>query len=154
MNISSEGKGGRRSRSMDFDLNLAPIVDCFTVLITFMLVSASFLSIGILDAGVGASGESAASQTPPVEIVQVEMQPQFTLEIKLSGQATETIHLGAQNGNWDFDGLTGKLKEVKSRWPQLDFLVLSATNDIEYIHIIKCMEMARKVLPAVVMGGF
>ena len=45
----------------DFDLNLAPIIDCMTVLITFMLASASFLSIGILDAGVAAAGATAVT---------------------------------------------------------------------------------------------
>jgi biopolymer transport protein ExbD len=41
--------------SQDADINLAPIIDCFTVLIAFMLVSASFLSIGVLDAGIAAA---------------------------------------------------------------------------------------------------
>ena len=31
---------GSESGGQDFDLNLAPIIDCFTVLITFMLVHA------------------------------------------------------------------------------------------------------------------
>ena len=38
--------------SLDFELNLAPIIDCFTVLIAFILISASFASINILDAGI------------------------------------------------------------------------------------------------------
>ena len=45
-----EGSGGQ-----DFELNLASLIDCFTVLITFLLASASFLSVGILDAGVAAA---------------------------------------------------------------------------------------------------
>ena len=36
----------------DFELNLASIIDCFTVLITYLLVSASFISLGILDVSV------------------------------------------------------------------------------------------------------
>ena len=42
----SRSRGG----SLDFELNLAPIIDCLVVLITFMLASASFLSISIFDA--------------------------------------------------------------------------------------------------------
>ena len=38
--------------SQDFDVNITPIIDSFTVLITFMLASASFLSVGIFDAGI------------------------------------------------------------------------------------------------------
>ncbi len=151
MNIQS---GGGSSGSQEVDLNLAPIVDCFTVLITFMLVSASFLSIGVFDAGVGAAGQSAANQTPPKEVVQLEMQPQFGLELKLTGQTNQTIHLNSQNGAWDFDGLIRELNGVKGKWPELDYLVLSAANDIEYGELIKCMEKVRSVLPSVVLGGF
>ena len=34
----------------DFELNITSIIDCFTVLIAFILTSASFISIGIIDA--------------------------------------------------------------------------------------------------------
>ncbi|MEK7690751.1 MAG: biopolymer transporter ExbD, partial [Bdellovibrionota bacterium] len=54
--------GGHSGSSQDFDLNLAPIIDCFTVLITFLLISASFLSIGILDAGISAPGAQTESE--------------------------------------------------------------------------------------------
>jgi biopolymer transport protein ExbD len=48
------GSPGRKSKgaSQDFDLNLAPIIDCITVLIAFILISTSFISIGLLDAGI------------------------------------------------------------------------------------------------------
>jgi biopolymer transport protein ExbD len=42
------GESGKKSR--EFDLNLAPIIDCLTVLITFLLASAAFLAIGQLTA--------------------------------------------------------------------------------------------------------
>ena len=37
------------SSGQDVDLNITPIIDCFTVLITFLLASASFLSIGFFE---------------------------------------------------------------------------------------------------------
>jgi biopolymer transport protein ExbD len=152
MNVGSESAGG--SRSQEFDINLAPIIDCFTVLITFMLVSASFLSIGIFDAGAGAAGQASASQTPVEEMVQVDLQSQFGIEIKLTGTTTDTIHLASKNGKLDYEGLSKELSSIKQRWPKTESLILSASNDIEYLHIIQSMEKIRKIIPGVLLGGF
>lgn len=151
MNVNS---GGGHGSSQDFDLNLAPIIDCFTVLITFMLVSASFLAIGIFDAGAGAAGQTAAKDAPPPIIVQLELRDQFGMEIQLSGKATDKIKLPAAQGDWDYAGLTRELTNIKTKWPQSDSVILSASDDIEYLQIVKIMEKLRKLTPAVLLGGF
>ena len=48
---------------LDFDLNLAPIIDCFTVLITFLLISASYISINIIEASVASVEVSSEPST-------------------------------------------------------------------------------------------
>ncbi len=152
MNVSSGGEG--RGPSQDFDLNLAPIIDCFTVLITFMLVSASFLAIGVLDAGAGAAGQTASKDAPPPIIVQIELGEKFDMEIQLSGKATDKIKLPGVQGDWDYAGLTREMTTIKTKWPQSDSVILNATNDTEYVHIIKIMEKLRKLTPTVLLGGF
>ena len=152
MNVG--GEGGGKSGSQDFDLNLAPIIDCFTVLITFMLVSASFLSIGILEAGVGAPAQSSESSKPPEIALEVEMQPDFRMKLKVSGRDSRTIDLASQGGTWDFSGLNREISGIQQKWPQTHSLVLSATNDIEYLHIVQCMEKLHQVVPDILLGGF
>ncbi|NDF14013.1 hypothetical protein EB061_01655 [bacterium] len=44
--MSAGGGGGEG----DVELNIAPIVDCFTVLIAYMLVSMSFIQLSIFEA--------------------------------------------------------------------------------------------------------
>jgi biopolymer transport protein ExbD len=146
--------GGGGSNSQDFDLNLAPIIDCFTVLITFMLVSASFLSIGVFDAGAGAAGQSAASETPPPVVVQVELQEGNKIEMKLSGKSSQTFHFASQNGSWDFEGLKRELAGVRQKWPQTDSIILSAGTDVEYKNVILTMEQIRTAVPNILLGGF
>mgnify|MGYP003351965824 CR=1 FL=1 len=41
----------------DFELNLASIIDCLTVIIAFLLLSSSFVSYGTLDTAVAALDE-------------------------------------------------------------------------------------------------
>lgn len=149
MMTSDSGSGGQ-----DFDLNLAPIIDCLTVLITFMLATATFLSIGVLDAGIAAAGATTSDATPPPVQITVELQPNQALSIKLSGKANQTIKLPAKDGNWDYASMTRELAGIKSRWKGVNAATLNADNSIEYRHVVKTMEEVRKEIPAVLLGGF
>jgi biopolymer transport protein ExbD len=140
--------------SQDFDLNLASIIDCFTVLITFMLASASFLSIGILDAGVAAAGAAAAPGTPPPVTVTVELAKDNGLAVKVAGKATSTSRHPAREGKWDHEGMTRSLADVKARFPGVTAVTVSADSAVEYRHVVTTMEAARKTLPVVLLGGF
>jgi biopolymer transport protein ExbD len=150
--------GGHGGGGLDFELNLAPIIDCFTVLITFMLASASFLSIGILDAGIAAAGASAATtQAPPPVTLSVELKHDFTIQVKVSGKENRTQTLPAlaeKDGGWNYAQLTAQLAELKGRYPAVQAATLSAENKVEYKHVVKSMEVVRKAMPAVLLGGF
>jgi biopolymer transport protein TolR len=153
MNIQDNSPGGKKN-SVDFEINLAPIVDCLTVLITFMLVSASFLSIGVLEAGEAAGGEESTNQGPSHEVIQVELHQNYELVIHLSGQSTQTIRIAGSNGDWDYSKMSLELEKVKQKWPQTENVLLSADDDVEYVHIVKCLEIASKVIPQVIISGF
>jgi biopolymer transport protein ExbD len=143
-----------KATNQDFELNLASIIDCLTVLITFLLASASFLSIGILDAGLAAGSAHSAGGTPPPVTVTVELKAAHKMEIKIGGKENRTISIGEQDGEWDYKALTRDLSTLKTRWNGLNALTLSAENGIEYREIVRTMEVARKILPAVMLGGF
>jgi len=150
----SSGGGGRGSESQDFELNIASIIDCFTVLIAFMLVSASFVAIGILDAGVAAAGATAASSKPPSVTVTVDLQPGHKFSVKLSGKANKTTVLAESKGDWDYAAMTEALQGVKKHWPDVSAITLTADGTIEYKDVVKTMEAARKTMPVVLLGGF
>ena len=148
------GSGGRGNQSQDFELNIASIIDCFVVLITFLLASASFLSIGILDAGISAAGASASNQEPPPINITVELNRGSTFTIKVTGKSSKTVPIAANGGDLNFDALSKELTSIKSSWPTVSAVTLSAQDLVEYKDIIRTMEQVRKVLPAVMLGGF
>lgn len=141
--------GASSGGGQDFDLNLAPIIDCFTVLITFLLVSASFLSVGLLDAGVAAAGaQQASNATPPPVNIAIELKAGGSLVIEVTGKAshkTTVKELGA---------LSKELAALKAKWPAVTAATISADNAVEYKEVVKTMETTRKHLPAVMLGGF
>ena len=138
--MSAGVSGG--GNSQDLELNLASIIDCFTVLIAFMLASAGFLSIGILDAGVAAAGAQSASDSKPPSInIAVELDKDQKLTVKLTGKTTGNTPIEASAGKWNYEELTRNLASAKSRFPDVAAVTLTANNDIEYKDVVKAMEV-------------
>ena len=143
-----------KATNQDFDLNLAPVIDCFTVLIAFILVSTTYASIGILDAGVAAGGVSQASATPPPVQYTVEIKPDHSMKIRVSGKANQEIPVAAQGGEWNYPAMTEQLAALKSRWPTVSAVTLVAENTVTYKDVISTMEAVRKTMPSILLGGF
>lgn len=156
--VSSGGSGKPGSQSQDFELNLASIIDCFTVLVTFLLASSAFLSIGILDAGISAGGATTPDdKAPPTVQVAVDLLPGHRFELRVSGKVSQTIPIsasGAKGSDWDFTRLTAELAQLKSKYPDVTGITLKAEESIEYGEVISSMEVIRKTIPAVLLGGF
>lgn len=164
MNISSDNNG----KGQDFELNLASIIDCLTVLITFLLASASFLSIGIFEAGIAAGGESASSegQTPGVQLT-IELKENKEIQLKLTGKLNQVFTFpsnqqtpGQSNSHsdemkdWNFSEMKEKITSLRSQWPDLKQAILVADNSVEYQEVVKAMENLKEKIPQVYLGGF
>jgi len=156
MSSVSSGPDSGGGNSQDFDLNIAPIIDCFTVLIAFMLVSATFLSIGILDAGVSASGaQSQDSTTVPQIAVAVELQKNHSIIVRITGKETSNKTFGAIDGEkWNTKDLDGFLNSLKAKYKDFNAMTLSAQDQIAYDDLIQIMESTKKTIPAILLGGF
>src|SRR5215210_1780969 len=105
--------------SQDVELNLASIIDCFTVLIAFMLASASFLSIGILDAGVAAAGTTSAGGEPPAVNITIELTKEQAFQFKVSGKASFSRTIPAKGRDYDYEALAAQLAQAKTQWPSV-----------------------------------
>jgi biopolymer transport protein ExbD len=158
MNIGSEGtssNGGGRGGSQDFELNLASIIDCLTVLITFLLASTAFISIGILDAGVAAGGTQAQDGTPPPVNITLELGAGHSMTVKTSGKASSSNTIPAVNGaEWNMNALTQRLQALHQQWPTVNAVTLSADGNVEYKDVVQVMDTTRKTIPVVLLGGF
>lgn len=139
----SRSRGG----ALDFDLNLAPIIDCFVVLITFMLASASFISISLFDAGF-APMEAIGDPTPPPITVTLDLKKNGSLQVVTKGI------LNSSNTFANREEAAEALRQLKEKYPGVESVTVTADAEVEYEAIVKAMEIARKHLPAMVLGGF
>ncbi len=148
---------GGKSRKFDFHLNIVPIIDCLTILITFMLASGVYLSIGLLPVGVAAPGESLKEQTNlhPIKI-DVEMKLDHSFLIKVKGTSVPEKRIAASADYWNMPEMVQTLTGLNQSLPKLEQLTLIASKEISYQQVIDAMQNMKKSIPKleVQLGGF
>ena len=151
MSDRTRGTRKRPEREQDFDLNIASVIDCFTVLITYLLVSASFISISALDIDIAGAGDAPQAEPPPVSIA-VQLENNRSLVIKVTGAERDEWLVEPKDGTWDTDSLNAKLTALKEKWPAVQGALLGADDALEYKEVVKVVETAKKTLPNITLG--
>ncbi len=143
----------RHECEQDFELNIAPIIDCFVVLIAYLLISASFISLTSMDVQVAvpAIGADAANQKENVEI-SLDLDQNRNVTVRLTGDRTESMVVPAREGDWDFAALRGKLEGLRGRFPATDSAILTAVQELEYSQIVRMIEATRGLYPKLALG--
>ena len=141
----------------DFELNIASIIDCFVVLIAFVLVSTSFLSIGIIDAEVaGASDAATSSPEATPAVIELKADHSFVLKSGMFGQTMTKIPalMTAKTAAWNYERLGASLAALATRNPELKSAIVSADNSVSYRDVMASMEVAKGKIAQVNLGGF
>ena len=143
-----------REAELDMELNIAPIIDCFIVVIAFLLVSASFITIGAIDAGsAGASPTDISSVTTEAKRESIELAVQMktnrALIVTLSGDKNDKFEIISAKGAFDLGSLAEKLGEIKKSFPSLDSANLNADDGVLYQDVIRTLEGVRGHIPNV-----
>jgi len=153
MSAGSSGDG-------DVELNLAPIIDCFTVLITYLLVTASFLSLAALDVGVSATGTGAPppspDNTPPPMVMSLEALANGDVKINVRGGVSGREYpyvIAALSGQRDEDKLLAKLEEIKKKWPTITEASVSAEPTVIYKDVVKVIKKIQEAMPKVMISS-
>jgi biopolymer transport protein ExbD len=138
----------------DFELNLASIIDCFVVVIAYLLLSASFIAIGAFDVGIAAQGAGSDAQPPkPPEVtVSVLLQESHNTVVRVSGKENRSYQVEPKGDAWDYEGITAQLEQVKEKWRSLASVNVATEGSVEYQALVKGIESARKSVPTVFIG--
>ena len=150
MHVDSGGGG----TDLDFELNLAPIIDCFTVLITFLLVSASYVSLQIIEASVASVEVTQSTDPAPVTGVSLTVMVKLdgSYDILVSGEDNQVIPIPATPGALEL--VDAKLTELLQKWKETSTVTVSGEENVEYHSIVQVMEACRKHFKTILMGGF
>ncbi len=154
MSAGLEGGSGQ-----DVDLNLAPIIDCFTVLITYLLITASFINLAAMDVGVSATGSAAPldqPQGPPPMVMTLQMAEGGRMVMTITGGTLTTdvvVAIEPLNNSWNLSELAGRLRQVQQKWPGIKDVSVSAEPTVKYKDIVTVINETQRSLPKVFISG-
>ena len=134
--------GKSSGRNPNVDLNLVPFIDLMSVLITFLLITAVWTQVSMIQIGSSLYGKK--SDTQP----QAEPPPHadvvLKVDVKSSGYiltvGKQMISLPKQENQYDDAGLIAQLQRVKQLYPEKLDAVVSISDELPYEQLIKAMD--------------
>jgi biopolymer transport protein ExbD len=122
------------------ELLLVPMIDIFTVLVTFLLMTAVFSRTVILQINMPAS-QTEFRDPPPG--LQIEVMVRKSL-LQVADRNTGPLATFPNNATgYDYDGLTDYLKRVKAKFPEKTDATILLEPDTPYDILVQVMDRTR-----------
>lgn len=133
----------RKKESIETDimelLNLTPMMDVLTVLVVFLLITAVFTSITVMDLNVPTSSGDAASNKPNIAIEVIVRNS--GLEIA-NGSSVEAA-IPKVDGKYDLKKLSELLLRLKAQFPEKEDATVLMEPKVEYDYLVQVMDTVR-----------
>lgn len=137
-----EEGGGRRGRAKSVELNLVPFIDLMSVLITFLLITAVWTQVSMIQIGSSLYGKKSDTQPNPEPPPLAEIV--LKVDVKAAGyQITlgkTVISLPKQGEEFDEAGLVAQLKRAKELYPEKVDAVVAVEDALPYNQLIRAMD--------------
>lgn len=141
-------EGGKGGRTRNIELNLVPFIDLMSVLITFLLITAVWSQVSMIQIGssiYGKRSDTTPSTPPPLADVVLKVDVKDMGYVLTVGK--QVISLPMVSGAFDDAGLIAQLQRVKQLYPDKTDAVLSVADKVPYEQLIKAMD-------DILMAGF
>jgi len=129
----------KRKREETPELDITTFLNLMVVLIPFLLISAVFSRVTIMELSVPTSAGGSALNTPNFAIEVIVRKK--GLEIA-NGSSVEAA-IPKKDDQYDMQMLYELLKRLKARYPEKDDATVLMEPDIEYDHLIQIMDAVR-----------
>ena len=122
------------------ELLLVPMIDIFTVLVTFLLMTAVFSRTVILQINMPAS-QTEFKEPPPG--LQIEVMVRKDLLQVADRNTGPLATFPNKPDGYDYDGLTDYLKRVKAKFPEKTDASILLESDTSYDTLVQVMDRTR-----------
>lgn len=135
-------------RSANTDVNLIPFIDLMSVLITFLLITAVWTQVSMIQLGSSIYGKKTSDQiTPPPPIADIPLR----LDVKESGfrlvVGPDKYTFDKRGNDWVTNELVERLAVVRQMYPDKSDATVTVDNEVPYEKMILGMD-------ALLGGGF
>lgn len=134
-----ESGGGSRKKTLE--VNLVPFIDLMSVLITFLLITAVWSQVSMIQIGssiYGKKTDPTPTPLPPKADVVLKVDVRATGYILTVGK--QVIQIPFKGGDFDDVGLVEKLAAAKMQYPDKTDGALAMSDDLPYERLIHAMD--------------
>ena len=134
-------RGGRHHRTDTAELNITAFMNLMVILVPFLLISAVFSRLAILELNL--PGSSSEPVDPQEQTFQLEIiVRQDKIEVGDRNQGLLGIYPNGDDG-YDYVALAEKLLELKDRYPIKTDASILLEQDIAYDTLVQVMDTVR-----------
>ena len=135
-------RGGRRHNPEATELNITAFMNLMVILVPFLLMTAVFSRLAILELNL--PGSSTENVDPQDQVFQLEIiVRKDKIEVGDRNQGLLGIYPNSEDGEYDYDALSSKLSELKDRYPDKTEASILLESDIEYNTLVQVMDRVR-----------
>lgn len=135
-------EAGGSGRKKNIELNLVPVIDLMSVLITFLLITAVWTQVSMIQIGSSLYGKKMENQAPAEPPPHAEVI--LRVDVKDAGYVLtvgkQVISLPMIANQFDDAGLIAQLQRVKQLYPDKVDAVVSVSDTVPYESLIKAMD--------------
>ncbi len=132
---------GRRPNEETAELNITAFMNLMVILVPFLLMTAVFSRLAILELNLpGSSSEPANQQNLTFQLEVTVRKDQ--IEVGDRNQGRFGVYKNSEDG-YDFDALSEKLSEIKKRYPEKTDVAILLESDIAYDTLVQVMDRVR-----------
>lgn len=134
---------GKGSKSANVELNIVPVIDLMSVLIVFLLITAVWNQISMIQLGTSVYGKKTNDQeVVPPKSLEIALR----LDVQLNGYViaigNTNIPIPKAGDEYNKERLGEELKKIKERYPEKEDIFLSVSDDLEYDAMVGGMDVA------------
>ena len=134
----------RRAHRGDPELNITAFMNLMVVLVPFLLISAVFSQMTILELNLPPDSKAKQNKNQKKErnFEVIVRKDSLTVADTLGGTIKKINKI---NGKHDFESLSKLLKKIKSKFPKKQNISILLETDIEYEILVTTMDTVRVV---------
>jgi biopolymer transport protein ExbD len=134
-------RAGRRHNEETAELNITAFMNLMVILVPFLLMTAVFSRLAIIELNLPGSSSEPANQQDLTFQLEVTVRKD-QIEVGDRNQGRFGVYKNSEDG-YDFDALSEKLSDIKKRYPQKTDVAILLESDIAYDTLVQVMDRVR-----------
>ncbi len=131
----------KRNKGNTYDIDVTTFLNLMVVLIPFLLITAVFSRVTIVELDLPSNANGAATRQESFRVEVIVREP----GIEISNGTAIIASIPKKNGDYDLEALSEMMVALKQEYPDIDAASVLMENFIPYDYLIQVMDIVRSV---------